>query len=401
MASMRLRILERLLAWRVVSLLWTVFLRERPRYLLAWAAALVGTTIYLFSGWIAQRNPSRADGNHGHVSFDFSGQWLMGRLLVRGEGRFLYDRRHLRAALEQAYPREDEDPEQDTHDAEMIMRAMMGSDDPPEPGGALYPPINALVYAPLGLLSPRIAYRLAQVACMLFLFVAAGGMCLLARGRVWWPVAAMFVMVFPGMPGAMALGQNAPLSLAILVWAWLLAARGWDGRGGGGWGLLAFKPVWAASFFLALVLTRRWQMAGGMLLAATTLAALTLPFVGWQSWIDWLHIGRDATRWYNVDTNWIELSRDLLNVPRRWLTDFTIPSEQRDPDALAPTLIGWTLLLAVLETTTRLTWPRSARPAPVEGPGAAFVLLGAWLTCFHFMYYDSLLAALPVFLIFT
>ena len=29
----------------------------------------------------------------------------------------------------------------------------------------------------------------------------------------------------------------------------------------------------------------------------------------------------------------------------------------------------------------------------------AFVLLGAWLSCYHFMYYDVLLAALPIFLL--
>ena len=40
-------------------------------------------------------------------------------------------------------------------------------------------------------------------------------------------------------------------------------------------------------------------------------------------------------------------------------------------------------------------------PAPVAGPAAAFLLLGAWLSCWHFMYYDVLLAALPVCLLFT
>ena len=35
-----------------------------------------------------------------------------------------------------------------------------------------------------------------------------------------------------------------------------------------------------------------------------------------------------------------------------------------------------------------------------DGPAAAFVLLGAWMMCYHFMYYDVLLAALPVALLF-
>jgi len=41
------------------------------------------------------------------------------------------------------------------------------------------------------------------------------------------------------------------------------------------------------------------------------------------------------------------------------------------------------------------------RPAPqTEGPAPAFILLGAWLGCYHFIYYDVLLAALPVALLF-
>jgi hypothetical protein len=34
-----------------------------------------------------------------------------------------------------------------------------------------------------------------------------------------------------------------------------------------------------------------------------------------------------------------------------------------------------------------------------SGAGAAFLLLGGWLCCFHFMYYDVLLAYLPVMLL--
>jgi hypothetical protein len=142
-------------------------------------------------------------------------------------------------------------------------------------------------------------------------------------------------------------------------------------------------------------------MAAAMLATGVTFAVLTLPFVGWQSWIDWLHVGREAAETYDVDENWITMSRDLLSIPRRWLIDFTLPYEDRRGAGLAPALIGWAVILFVFEATVRLTCLRGSRPAPVDGAGAAFVLLGAWATCFHFMYYDVLLAALPVLLLFT
>jgi len=138
-----------------------------------------------------------------------------------------------------------------------------------------------------------------------------------------------------------------------------------------------------------------------MLATGMVLAALTIPLVGLQTWVDWLHVGREATQVYDVDENWITMSRDLLCIPRRWLIDFAIPIDKRDGSGLAPLLLGWGLLLGVLEVTSRLTLLRLRTPAPATGPGASFVLLGAWLTCYHFMYYDLLLAALPVALLFT
>src|SRR5262249_54829060 len=158
----------------------------------------------------------------------------------------LYERGHQRAALREAYPVEDGKPKQEKSDADAIMDALMGSDQPAESGqedtaprsvgGPLYPPINAFVYALWGALPPRIAYRIAHFPSILFLFVAAGGISLLARRRLWWPIAAVLLMVFPCVDGSVRLAQNAPLSLTILVWGWLLVACGRPACGGVLWG---------------------------------------------------------------------------------------------------------------------------------------------------------------------
>ena len=44
-------------------------------------------------------------------------------------------------------------------------------------------------------------------------------------GRFWWPLAASLVLIYPGFKGALHLGQNAPLTLFILIWGWALLAR--------------------------------------------------------------------------------------------------------------------------------------------------------------------------------
>jgi hypothetical protein len=55
--------------------------------------------------------------------------------------------------------------------------------------------------------------------------------------------------------------------------------------------------------------------------------------------------------------------------------------------------------MIVIEITLRVYSLRKQRTIPLTGPVAGFFLLGGWLWCYHFMYYDSLISALGVFVI--
>jgi hypothetical protein len=456
--------------------LWGVLLHPLTRYVLAWLLALTVATGALSTAWTSFDVADRPDGNKGHTHIDFGGQWLLARIVVEGRGHHLYDRTTQREVLARAYPRENEAPDQQGHDADSLMDTFMGRDDllaaqtvgtfllplansdglgnvlglcvaqhfwQPEPaypgvaaltllaardepgilfltaaacqtpapdrlahvrarqvGGPLYPPVHALLFSPLGLLAPGRAYRAWQIAGLLLGLLAGWGVRQLSEGRIWWPVATVLVILFPGFGSALSLGQNSPLSLAILVWGWLLIARGRPGWGGVVWGLLAYKPVWAAAFLLVPVWTRRWRVCSAMLATGTALFAATLPVVGWQGWLDWLHVGREAARLFHTDENWIFLSRDLLTIPRRWLLDFSVPATER-PDRVIALFLGTCSVVTVLEITTRLAGLRPRQGQVLAGPPIACLFLAAWLCCFHFMYYDVLLAALPVFLLLT
>jgi hypothetical protein len=421
----------------VAFLLW-----PRLRYVAAWLIALGATIIGVSYAWNDYNNPERGDGNGAHCTIDFGGQWLTWRMLVRGYADHLYDRNYLRTALMEGYRHEFESPTQEVSDAERLMGWLMGYDDPeaaktvasfltplasrdnmeaavffaagnnewtderlaaivaPHRGGALYPPIHVFTFAPLGLLPPHQAYRVMQIinTCLIFLIGFAGSR--MTRGRVWCPVAITLVIVFPGFAGAIVLGQNSLLSLALLCLGWWQITRDRPILGGVFWGLLAFKPVWAASFFLVPLLTRRWRFCAAMLVTGTVLAVATLPLVGWHSWIDWLHVGRDAAADYDRDEWWIFLSRDLLGVPRRWLMDFSADNEEgRNPHGALPKQIGLGVLAGIVLVTAALALLRRRQATALEGPPAACLLLGAWLSCFHFMYYDTELALLPVCLL--
>jgi len=417
-------------------------LRPQTRWAICWLIALGSAGFAAEEAWQGFHDAERGDGNWGHASIDFGGQWIMGRMIVEGHGRQLYNRNYLRAVVERGYPAGVESPKADKNDAENLLSWLSGEDDSEAPkvvasclvplaasdgytgavllaagqdlwteeriehvvephrGGALYPPVHALLFAPLAALPPPIAYRVLQVIILALVFFDGWVVQRMTDGRVWWPVAAVFLMMFPGFGGTLNLGQNAVFSLTLLLVGWWQLGRGRPVLAGVCWGLLAFKPVWAASFFLVPLLTRRWRMAASMAVTGLVQIAVTLPLVGWESWLNWLHVGRAASREYTIQENWIFLSRDLLGIPRRWLLTFDKLIACKPEEQFLPAVLGWGLWSAVLACTLLVVWRRPRRINALTGPAAAFVLLGAFFSCYHFMYYDFLLAGLPLLLLF-
>src|SRR5579884_3830412 len=404
-------------------------LRARVRYAAAWflpGGTILGLLIFCF---LVYGDTRRSDGTIAHTFIDFGGQWYMGRMVVLGRGRELYHRRAIRPVIEAAYPRDAEVPwdkltEQEQksfqHDADSLMGDLVGEDDPDalagvaapfaasnpwqasliaiyestswqpatqpawdagrltaalrDRGGALYPPVHALFYAPLGLLPPLIGLRCLQVVLLLLNVGTAWGICLMMQRRIWWPVAIVCVMLFPGFPASLGLGQNPAVSLAIVVWGWVLVQRGRPTLGGIVWGLLAFKPTWGLAFFLVPVLTARWRMALAMIASGLTIAVATLPIVGVDAWRDWLAVGHEGALWYAADTNWIHIGRDVLNIPRRWL-DFEHTTAAERWNNQPALVVGWCLLGSILAFTVWVAWRRQQRLQATTGAPAAFVFL--------------------------
>ncbi len=435
--------------------------QPRTRWILSWIVAVASAVFVAEEAWRCNDDKLRRDGNGGHASIDFGGQWLMARTFVVGQGRHLYRRNHLRPIARASYPPGSERPDAELSDAESLMTWLTGTDDEQAPnavasfalplagssalseavllasgktmwteerlghvtapriGGALYPPVHALLYAPLGLLPPRVAYRVMQGFVLSMVFFAGWVAQRLTERRVWMPVAAVFVMMFPGFAGCVGLGQNGSISMTIVLLGWWQLTRGREVSAGICWGLLAYKPVWALAFLLVPLLLGRWRMAVSMAGMGLTLIVLTLPFVGWEAWRDWLQVGQAAAQEYRRQENWIILSRDLLCLPRRWLLAFedqvakdlvwrrdSVSSVTADPldapwDHPLLSLLGWGLWTAVLSTTLVVVWRRWPRRGERTELFPSFALMGGFFSCYHFLYYDFVVAAVPVLLLFS
>jgi hypothetical protein len=379
-------------------------LSARLRWALAWSLAGVAVIIGFVCAVVVHRDARRADGHPGHIFIDFGGQYLMGRMVVAGQADRLYRRDDEQKVLQQAYS-PNCGPPGDRPDDDILFNWLIDV-----PGtdirGPLYPPIQAFLFAPLALLPPQAAYRVLQAVILGLIFFNGWLIQRLTGGRVWLPLAAVILMASPGCVGAFILAQNTIFSLTAVLAGWLLLARGRPVWAGVAWGLLAFKPVWALAFFLVPLLTLRGRMALAMLLTGAAQVLLTLPLVGVQTWLNWLKLGSVAAHGYITATNWIHLSRDLSNLPLRWLTPYG--QEADHPNAALAVQLGTALWLSVtavtiLVTLVRVLYERHrfGRRAALDGPAAAFLLLGAYFSCFHFIFYDSLLATVPITLLFT
>ncbi|MCZ2343373.1 MAG: DUF2029 domain-containing protein [Bacteroidales bacterium] len=284
---------------------------------------------------------------------------------------------------------------------QQITPELIAAVNQPSIGGPLYPPIHGFFYAPLALLDPPTAYWWLQLLFVLITFPAGYAVKVLSRNTIWWPVATTLILLFPGYRAGLDLGQNPALTVSLLLIGWALAVRGRDRLGGLVWGLLAFKPVWAVTFLLVPLLMRRWRFCLTMAGTGLALILMTLPFTGVRVWQDWLTVGSEASAVYQVNKNWIELSRDLHGIPRRFLIDYDIVSEQerlRSASARLANTLGWLLWGAVAVTTTVL-YLLCANRRKHTGLGAGFLFLGAWLCCYRFMYYDVLIAVVGIFIL--
>lgn len=367
----------------------------RTRLAFAWVVVAALAYQRGQQAWDNFNDGNRPDGNYGHMQIDFGGQYMLGRVLVEGHGPDLYTReRHLEIAR-QRFPREHEAPGQDKSDAEKLVDWFPATEDKVV-SGPLYPPIHAFVMAPVAAIdSPQVAYRVWQAAMLLWLIAGGWAARVISRGAIWWPVGAAMLIGFSGARSGLDLGQNCALTVTLILAGWALRTRGRPVLAGVVWGLLAFKPVWAMSFFGALVFLRQWRMLAAMGATGLGLIAATLPVVGVECWKNWLAVGKVASAIYLTDSNWIHLSRDVFGIPRRFMLTFIDGGGQAIDDRPAVAYVGWAIWGFIAGVTAFVAWRRRLA-RHLHGPGPALAFLAAWLCTYRFMYYDSLIAAAGV-----
>jgi hypothetical protein len=325
------------------------------------AAALAAVAFYVLTARFTK----------GHEA-DFGKQWLAARLVATGQGAKLFDQSTQRAELERHYT------------TEVIDRGIWREGI----GGPTYPPTFAVVFAPLGWLTPAAAQWVVVQISVLMVIVAARWMSRMTDGRITTESAALATLCLPSFFLAVGVGQNSAVSLAIFVAGFALLSERRDFAAGLVWGLFAMKPTWGFAIAWIPAVTLRPRAYLGMATSAAALVALTIPICGIHSWFDWLAVARQTELFYHELPRWTALSRDLPGLIRRVSEGSWVE------------ITGWAVVGLVIAATAKAWWARGTRGQIIESSGHQTVALlsAAVLSCPRFMFYDMTLAVVPFLL---
>ncbi len=238
-----------------------------------------------------------------------------------------------------------------------------------------YPPHVAMAYAPLGALNFQLAYLVHTIlmtgAFLLAVHLMAPMIPLLSRWR--WPILAACFTFFP-LITAIGGGQNAALSVLLLVAIWRSLHDGRETLAGVAVGLFIFRPQYAIPMLGLLFLSKHWRAIGSAVvtIAATWAATAAMRGAGWlSSW--WEQVGPFVER--DAEVNAANSISSLGFFQAIW-----------SPESLAARVAGVGLAALVVVTLMYL-WAKPERFTLAERIGAAAI--GIVLISPHTMFYDA------------
>jgi len=294
---------------------------------------------------------------------DFSQLWLGGRMLVAGRTAALYDPEVQKAVYRQADP-QGRAPAVWTQRDQMI-------------GSFFYPPMTAAVYSTLSWLPLTTASVVNGYLNIGFALLSAWFLSHALTPCVSFRTAALAILVFPACFVALALGQNALASLAVILAAWHLCSRRRDLAAGLVLGLLVLKPNWLLAVAWIPLIHGRWRLSLGVMTTSATLVAGTAVMVGLQPFHRYLILLDDMSILQELPAYNLALTYNGVSLFRKWL-------------GVAPLsdCVGWCSSLLIIMTTWRLTrglW----RPgtADLQRLLACSFLAAMWVNP-HLFYYD-------------
>ena len=250
-----------------------------------------------------------------------------------------------------------------------------------ELGRLPYPPIQGIVYAPLGLFQPSVAQMIMVYLSVLAAVATGYVVCRTTQAKISWSVATLAIVIQPAFFSTVANGQNAAITMLCIAMGWMLWKEDRLARAGVVWGLLAYKPTWGIAVgWIPIVLWSPRALAT-MILTVGGLILLTIPVLSFDSWLTWFEIAEQFEKIDHAKWDWIR--RDI-----RALFNFVLPSPA---DGVKNALLG--VIFLISSAMIRFAEKRESRPWQ-----EVLVLTTIILVCPRFMFYD-LIVSTPAWLV--
>jgi len=307
----------------------------------------------------------------GHYDKDWVHLWTAGKMVTSGHGSDLYNLELHHQILKSTYQEE-------------IPPAMWGGRYQMY-GVFYYPPPMALYYAGFGWL-PRYPASVAHA----IISVLLAGWCAwlinrITDSRMPRSAALLAILLYPPFFYNYSLGQNAMLTLAIILTAWWLIDGDREILAGMVLGLFICKINWLAALGWIPLIHGRWRILLGMGAGAAGVVLFSIFALGYQPFADYFELFPKVAKMHEAPGYVLKLKYSSLGLFRKWL-------------GVGPTsdMCGWALAALTGLVTWIVTW-RRWRPGKPEFRLMMICCLTAamWINP-HLNYYDLMLTVVAV-----
>ncbi len=260
--------------------------------LIAKALAVALTTAFLYLCMM----PGQFDKDWVHL-------WTAGRTIVEGKAAQLFDPAVHHAILEKTYAGEIPEHVWPVRNQRY--------------GVFFYPPPASLYYAALAWLPRRVGCAANAVLCVVLAIWCARCLSELFGRRVSGSVALIAILAFPPFFANYALGQNAMLTMAVVVTSFWLAFRDRDFAAGVLLGVFVAKPNWLLAVGWIPLIHFRWRMLAGMAVGGGGVLGLTLLIVGVEPFRDYWGLFPHVAHMHELPGYTLKLKSSALGMFRK------------------------------------------------------------------------------------
>jgi len=258
-------------------------------------------------------------------------------------------------------------------------------------GAFFYPPVTALLYSPLGLLSPAAAQSLHAVLTVGLGCLSAWFLTRILQGRVSFPAVFLLLFTFPSFFYGYVLGQNGVLTMTLVLAGIHVLTSNRQYQAGAVWGMLCFKPNWLLALAWIPLVMRQSRMLIGLTASALTMLVVTVAVLGIESAQSFLSLSLKLTRLHELPDYPLASQYSILSLFRRLFSQSKLAES-----------VGWSIAIAIVLVTVITIWLRNRKGAKFDlrDPHTlivfALALIAAVCINPHLHHYDLLLANVAV-----